>query len=214
VKPKDLLDLFRSEIDDRVEPFLWSDEDVLGYMDDAQKMFCRLTDGIADASTACVAQLQVDASTTWLDTHPSILKFRSLKRADTGRPVAVLNEEEMADHGMYFDGTTGPVRALIVGMEANRARVWPDSSEAVTLQAMVFRLPIKPLDEGFEVAQEHRRHLLHWVKSLAYLKHDAETYDKTKSAEFEAKFRAYCAQVKEEERRKRHKPRTMAYGGL
>jgi hypothetical protein len=217
VSPADLLDLFRSEMSDWAEPFLWSDEEVYGYIDDAQKMFCRLTDGISDATTEEVTQLQVDIGTTWLDTHPSILKIRDCYRTDTGRGVDVINREDMATRRMFFDGVPGVLRALVIGMEADKARVYPDSSEAVTLQLTVFRLPLADVTESsqtFEIAPEHHRHLLGWVKHLAYDKQDAETQDKKKSAEFEAAFRRYCTQSTDEERRKRHKPRAVAYGGL
>lgn len=209
-----LRDLFRSEMSDTEEPYLWSDDEVDSFIEDAQRMFCRFTDGVADATTACVTQLNVKPGTTWLDTHPSLLKIRALRRADTGRPVEVLNEEDMPERNMRFDGRQGTVQALVVGMEADRARVWPDSSETVTLQATVFRLPLKPAADGFEIAPVHHRHLLLWTKHLAYEKHDAETYDKRKSQEFEQAFRAYCEQAKDEERRKRHKPRSVVYGGI
>ena len=51
-------------------------------------------------------------------------------------------------------------------------------------------------------------------KHRAYMKQDAETFDRTKADEFEKRFNAYCGQVKEEERRKAFKVRTVAYGGI
>jgi hypothetical protein len=53
-----------------------------------------------------------------------------------------------------------------------------------------------------------------WVKALAYGKQDAETFDRTKQKEFEQKFFGYCDQVQAEQRRARHKPRAVAYGGI
>ena len=47
-----LHDLFRSEVRDEATPYLWSDVEVYSFIDDAQKMFCRLQGGIADASSA------------------------------------------------------------------------------------------------------------------------------------------------------------------
>ena len=44
----ELYDQFRSDVVDVIKPTIWSDDDVFRYMDDAYKMFVRLTGGIAD----------------------------------------------------------------------------------------------------------------------------------------------------------------------
>lgn len=217
--PNDLLVTFRSEMNDEAEPQLWSDEEFYLYLDDAQKMFCRRTDGIGDASTPAVVQLNVVPNQDWYDTHPSILKIREASRTDTGREVKVLNREDMPEYGMRFDGRSGPLKALIIGMEAHRTRVWPMPSETVTVELLVFRLPLVTIndatgDDELEIDPQHHLHLLHWVKHRAYSKQDAEAFDKTKAAEFEQKFYAYCTQAQIEQRRARHKPRAVAYGGL
>lgn len=214
----ELLDLFRSEMADTEEPYLWSDSDVYGYIDDAQKMFCRLTDGLDDATTPEVVDLAVGEGDDWLATHKSILKFRSAYREDTGRPVEIVNYEDLPARGWRLDSTQGPVKALITGMEKHKVRVYPVSNEEVTVKLLVFRLPLESItDEGeqsFEIDEQHHRHLLLWVKHLAYSKQDAETFDKTKAAEFEGKFVVYCGGAKNEQGRAAHKTRVVAYGGI
>lgn len=211
----ELLALFRSEMMDLETPYLWSDTEIYSYIDDAQKMFCRETDGIADATTNEVVEISVVEGSDWVSTHPSILKIRGLTRADTGRSVEVVNHEDLPVRGWFFDGTAGPVRGLVIGMENHKARVYPVSTEIVTLRMTVFRLPLEDIstDQDFEIESQHHRHLLLWVKSLAYLKEDTEVFNRTKSMEYEGKFLAYCAKSKIEARRTRHKPRSVAYGG-
>jgi hypothetical protein len=214
----ELLTLFRTEVQDTERPYLWSDEDIFAFEDDAQLTFCRKTDGISDATTTAVTTIAVVPTTDWVDLHESILKIRSARRSDTGAPIEVLNEEDMAERGLRFDGRTGPVKVLVIGAEAHKARVWPVSNETVSIRLTVFRLPLEEItsdgDQAFEIDREHHRHLMWWMKYLAYSKDDVETYNKTKAAEAETKFFAYCAQVAEEERRKRHKTRIVRYGGV
>lgn len=217
----ELLSLFRSEMSDLEKPYLWADSEVYSYADDAQRMFCRFTDGIGDASTPAVVELAVtDAlGAGFLDLHPSILKVRDVTRTDTGADVPVVNREDMLARGWRFDGRIGPVRALIVGEQDRKARVWPAPSEDVTLQLLVFRMPLQTITEDsedvqMELSTEHHRHLLLWMKHLAYSKQDAETFDKTKAAEFETRFLTYCDASQAQQRRARHKPRAVAYGGL
>ena len=186
-------------------------------MDDAQKMFCRKTDGISDATTPAVTQITVALGDTYKATHKSILKIRQVTRADTGRDVEVLNYEDLNTRDWRFDGTSGPVKAFVVGEENNKARVYPVPNESLVLNLLVFRLPLKGIvDDGtqLELSDEHHPHLLHWMKRRAYLKQDSETFDKNKAVEFESYFNAYCAMTQEEERRKRHKKRTVVYGGI
>lgn len=214
----ELLDLFRDEVEDQAEPYLWDDERVFSYIDDAQKMFCRKTDGISDGTTPAVSTVSVVADSDWVDLHPSILKIRSVSRTDTGRDIEVLNHEDLPGRGWRFDGRTGPVKALVVGIEENKARLYPKSNEIVDLNLIVFRLPLITItsdgDQEFEIPERHHRHLLKWVKHLAYAKQDAETFDKKKSLDFKMEFLSYCEEVMVENRRKRHKNRSVVYGGL
>lgn len=214
------LSFFRSEMNDATEPYLWSDTDVLSYMDDAQKMFCRLTEGLEDARTASVTQLDLVPDTEWYDLSPLILKIRSSYRTDTGRPVLTGNLEHLEELGIRFDGRTGVLKALIQGESKNQIRAYPIPIETVTVQLSVFRLPLLPidtesdLDASFEIDAQHHRHLLLWMKHLAYDKQDAETIDRTKSKEFEARFRAYCADARVEQGRARRVGRAVSYGGI
>jgi hypothetical protein len=214
----ELLDLMRLEIADTAVPQLWSDAEIYGYLDDAQKMFCRNTEGISDGSTAAVVEVAVAPATDWVSLHPSILTVRTVARGDNGREVDLLSPEDMAKRGLLFDGLPGQIRRLVLGIEENKARVHPVSSETVTLKLMVYRLPLVDItedgDQEFEISSQHHRHLLLWAKSLAYAKNDADTYDKNKSERYSSAFDTYCAKVKQEQSRKRHKPRAVAYGGI
>lgn len=214
----ELMSLFRSEMADELEPYLWSDLEFYRYLDDAQKMFCRLTDGISDATTAAVCSITVPEGTEWIDLHPSILKIRTVTLVSNGKDVPVYNFEDLPNLGLRLDGSTGPLRALIVGMEENKARAAQIVSVDDALKLLVFRLPLADLtganNETPEIGSQHHMHLLHWAKRCAYLKQDTQTLDKTKAADFEAMFRGYCKQVQKEQENKRHKVRTVRYGGI
>ena len=94
----------------------------------------------------------------------------------------------------YFDGVTSTVKALVIGQEAHKACVFPKSNETISIYLSVFRLPLVAItdagDQAFEVDEEHHRHLMLWMKHLAYSKQDAETFDRTKAEEFEERFNA------------------------
>lgn len=216
--PAEALDYFRVDMRDSATPPLWTDAEIYAYLTDAEAMFCRLTDGISDATTTAVVDIAVAADATWLALHPKILKIRGASRTSDGKELTVLNYEDMAPNSIRFDGTTGPLTTLVVGMEENKLRLARAASLADAIKLLVFRMPLATLagedeDEVFEIGEHHHLHLLKWAKHLAYLKQDAETFNKSKSDDLALEFRSYCALAKIEQGKKRHKVRTVAYGG-
>lgn len=210
--------LFRQEMADTAEPYLWSDVEVYAYLDDAQKMFCRLTDGISDATTAAVVEIEVSAGDTWLDLHPAIKKIRAASRESDGAPLTLLNYEDLAPRGLRFDGSVNVVSTVITGMEENKLRLAAVASLDDVIKLLVFRLPLTTLsasEQTLEIGEEHHIHLLPWAKSRALLKQDGEVFDREKSEELETIFRGYCARALQEQGLKRHKGvRSVRYGGL
>ena len=207
----ELLNLFRVELRDQEQPYLYADETIYAYINAAQVEFCRLTEGIEDGRSY---KLSVVPGTEWYPTNKRILKLRKAYRADTGRPVEVLNQERTEQRGVRFDGRTGTLKALVAGIEKSMLRAWPVPDETVEVVLDVFRLP-KPIGEGDtpEIDEHHHMALLHWVKHLAYGTHDAETFDRQKASEYEAKFTAYCARAKTEQGRARRQVGDVQYGG-
>lgn len=212
----EVLALFRQEMNDTLAPYLWSDAEVYRYIDDAQRMFCRKTDGIGEATNPLITEISVTPGTTWVALHPTIKMIRSARRVDTGRPIQVVNEQDMPELGWFWNGATGVVRGLVIGEEKDKAQVYPESNETMTVKLLVYRHPLEPIesDQDFEIGEKHHLHLLHWIKSRAYLKQDSETYNKSKSEEFEGKFLKYCEESKLEDRKEKHKTRIVRYGGI
>lgn len=212
-----LIALFRSEIADPVAPYLWSDAEAYSFADDAQKMFCRYVGGIGDSTNAGVTQIVCAIATPTVVLSPLILKIRGAYNVADGKPVTVLNYENMEKFGMRWDAVPGTVKALVTGMDDNKVRPWPLPSVAMTVQLVVDRLPLADITgagQAIEIDTHHHRSLLMHMKSRAYEKQDAETFDKSKSKEFDEKFQAYCGKAKLEQERRRHKPRSITYGGL
>ena len=216
---------FRSEMRDEVAPYLWSDLDVYTAMDDAQKMFCRLQGGIQD-STSSITSIAVTAGDTHVSVSPLILKLRYAYRASDGITLDILNFEDLqyrrspSDYGvvspMRLDSRTGALTGVVVGMDKNKLRLINIPVENETINLIVYRLPLETIDgadQDLEIDEQHHLHLLIWMKHLAHLKQDAETYDRGRSDLFKANFEAYCEQARLEREKREHKYRAVAYGG-
>ena len=207
----ELRDVFRSEMFDLEEPYLVSDSLVYTYLDDAQKMFCRLTEGIEDGRKFTIPVL---VGVEWYPLSKSILKIRRVADLATGRPVDAISAELADQRGVVFDGRSGPLRAVVTGAQKGQVRVWPVPSLPAALTLEVFRLPAK-VEEGdsFEIDEQHHLALVMWAKHKAYGIHDSELYDATKSADYERQFRSYCAAARVEQNRARHSAGNVMYGG-
>jgi len=213
----ELLATFREETTDNVAPYFWSDALIYRYLNDAQEMFCRLTEGIEDSSIADICRLNIVAGTDWYPLSKKILKVRGVVNSTSGRPYELLSAEIAAKMGVMFNGAPGPARRLVQGLEKGKLRAWPMPNENDTVEIRVFRLPLTKIDgddQDLEVDEQHHLALLLWAKHRAYGVEDADVFDRRKSNEYEEKFRAYCAAAKTEQGRARHDAGNVMYGGI
>ena len=209
----ELLAVFRAEVRDTAQPYLWSDELVYGYIDDAQKQFCRDTYGLADSRSF---KIQVkDDGTEWYSLDPRILKIRNAFDTSTGVEVPLVAAEKMQLRGVRFNGAVGQTKVIVVGLGDNAVRVWPKPNVAMSIELHTFRLPSDAgAGDDLEIDPQHHRHLLYWVKHLAYDMQDSQTYDKQASDKYRAKWDAYCAKSKADQGRASRPVGTVAYGGI
>lgn len=214
----EIVETFREEMNDLESPYLWGDALLYRYLDDAQKMFCRKTEGIEDSSTVAITRLDIQAGVEWYATDKRILKVRKAFDTATGRELPIVNMEKAGAEGVRFDGRAAPIKALVTGLEKNKLRAWPSPSEAATVDLSVFRLPLRAItddgDQELEVDEQHHLGLLMWMKFRAYGKEDAETFNRRKADEYEQRFYTYCAEARKEQERARRNTGTVAYGGL
>jgi hypothetical protein len=231
VTPEELHDLFRLDVNDVAEPILWSSEEIYSYIDDAQKMFCRLGVGILD-STSDLTAVAFSSGDEFATYDPRILRIRLARLGSTLDEVPVFNINDIlsgricsSDYGAVsssmskLDNTTGQIKAIVTDMEQNKVRLVYIPEEDDTLLLTGRRLPLESISLDYpstclEIDDMHHRHLMHWMKHLAYQKEDAETFDRARSLDHEARFRVYCEGVKVEAARREFRPRVVAYGGL
>lgn len=228
----ELLELWRSDVNDSAAPYLWSDAEAYAYMNDAYRQFIRNTGGVPDISSA-VTRVPVVAGEKYATVSPLILRFMGARLASTGRPVEIVNATDLPrmsapDYGQLRDlsrlDSPGPIHSMIVGQERVQAGgtvQWvqvPVVDDVVELT--VFRLPLDTIadgDEFFEfpdIGAEHVEHLAIHMKARAYGKQDAETFDRGRRDAYKAEFAEYCRAAVAEWNRYKHKTRVVQYGGL
>jgi hypothetical protein len=209
----ELLAVVREELFDLELPYLWSDPILYTYIDDAQKQFCRETYGIEDARSFKLT-IKSDG-TVWYAIDPLILKIRDAIDPATGYDVPLIAIEKMRENGYRFDGTVGPLKVLITGMEKGYVRALPIPNVASSVELRTFRLSNDVVaGDDFEIDPQHVLNLGYWIKYRAYSKQDAETRDDKKAASNKGLFEEYCAKAKVEQSRQRRPVSTVTYGGI
>lgn len=222
----EIIDTFREDVVDVALPYLWSRDEAWRYLNDAYRMFVRLTGGIQDFTSAAT-EVEIVAGDPIGALDPSILRILSAqKRSDNGG-IQLVNYTDLGktvgtDYGrpysLSLDSRTGDVHSGVIGMERNKIRWINVPAADDTVDLIIRRLPLNTLvndtDELTDVDEEHHLALLHWMEYRAYLKQDADTFDKMKSDACKALFEGYCRFVTSEIERYKHKARSVAYGGI
>lgn len=216
----DMVTKFRMEMDDTVEPYLWSDGEVVDYLDQAEDEFCSAVDAL---TTELPRPFSAGATTVTLPYY--VTRVRSAETSD-GLPIKMYNAEDWRDrqacddYGLSsFSSTwrtdTGTrLKAVITDLEEGKVRLYPIPEADGTMLLHVYSRPSRPLaDRGaFAVADRmHQRTILLKARALAYAKHDAETYNPAMSAEYDAKYQQAVASASNHVSRRRRRAGTVAY---
>jgi hypothetical protein len=207
--PGDLLKLFRIEVDDTKQPYLWSDDLVYSYMDYAQKEFARLTYLFSDASTDSIVTVAVSANTPFVDLSPLILRIRHAALLSTMRPIDVTTLSEMqvgytvSDYGTLstttWDRAIGSPKYFVTDIEIYKGRLVPIPQADDTINLIVYRLPLEDLTSASTeleiVDTRYQRDLILLMKSMAYGKHDSDVYNEDLADKYFKLFTARCDEV-------------------
>lgn len=221
---------FRREMDDAEYPgggddsdSLWSNADIDDYMDQAQEEFCRKIDCIPDNASF---KLRVKADQVYADLEEAITQIRSGYSQETRRLIRPTTQKDLErgyikdDYGDFlatsWRSNTGPVQYLVTDDTIGQVRLVPIPTADEVIDLSVYRLPETRIMDGgeLEIPDMFRRRLLLKMRSLGYLKGDAETFNQRQADNFEVRWQAYLSQAERDNKRFKGGARTTAYGGV
>jgi hypothetical protein len=226
MRPSELLELFRLELDDISEPYLWSDTEFYIYLNEAQEMFVRQIGGIADRRSS-LTKITYKTGDQFRKFDERILRIKGAFD-ETNRILTIRNLDNFEsgfledDYGSRIqsgldDSETGEIRFLITDTESGDIQFYPIPDHDGFIRLYVYRLPedsITSSSSEFEIPSHQHLCLLNWVKYKALLKNDAETFDKSQAAEFRVAFTQDIEYAKREKSGREDRKRTMQYGGI
>jgi hypothetical protein len=196
VNLEELRSATRTILRDRAKPYLWQDEELNLYLNEAEREATERGQLILDISVPEVAVIKVKAGTRTYKLHPSVIKILRAKLDSGSQPLVETSTQEM-DGGLYacgsnWDTLEGPVLRYIQNDDKSITLI-RIPVEDDTLRMRVTRFPLRPMKEDRdcpEIATHLHFRMLDWALRCAYRKQDPETLDEKKAAEYEADFTA------------------------
>ena len=191
MKAQAVIRFARELLDDEAEPHLWSDVELVGHLDEAQKEAARRARLCLDATTTATSRLTLEPGTSVYALDPRVIRVERARISTEILPLRMVLTRDMDARMPGWEDSVDPVAVLVPDWETQKVRFVGTPAEAATVILSVIRLPLEPIaspDDELEVAEHHARSLAFWILHRAYLKRDSETHDPAKSAEALALF--------------------------
>jgi hypothetical protein len=189
MKVADFITEFRDTVSDNVEPYFWSSENIVRYLNEAVQEACERAKLIEDRATSVVCSINLRAGESTYALHSSVFEIKRL--TFRGRPLDESSVEELDSDSPGWEVRSGTPRVFIFeqgsGAQPPRVRLVPTPTAADAVALTVYRGALKPLSADLdqvkpEIHERFHERLMDWMLHRAYLKQDADTFDPNKAA--------------------------------
>ena len=204
---------------------LWLDQELLHYLDEAQRKFAVDTLCLPDSTNFTN---NVVADRKWVDKDPLIIRIIQGWLTTAQRTITPVSRIEIErgyvtdDYGTQIVGqwrtATGRPGFVVTDFDALQNRLVPIPDESDTIEWTVYRYPLDNITStgsSLEIEEQFHYELLVWAKVLAFKKQDAETQDMTRSRDWEGEWNnRVIPGAKQHFMMKFRKLGTTVYGGI
>ena len=194
----ELLSKTRKVLDDIVEPYRWTDAELVGYLNDVVEEVCVRTRSIVDSSSSlCSVTFAAGATAVTLD--PCIYSVRRVRIDGSRDPLDLTDTKVLDDEYPGWDDSTiyasGTPVACIFDYDERRLRLFRTPSEDTVLRLQVWRGPNE--NELLEVGDDQgepvlpalmQRELHRYAAAQAWLDGDEERMNHDQAAKQLAMF--------------------------
>jgi hypothetical protein len=196
----DLIVALREDfLDDKRKPYLWEDDQLLRYLNQAELQACLRAELIKDSTTAednddnPLCSLAVVSTTASYLVSPKIIRVISLKPAALSCTLTQKTVGEMDAQINNWRADSGDLVFFIFGdVERDRLTFYRKPSANDTAALIVARYPLADMTisdtSSPEVPEEHHYDLLDWAAHLAYRKPNSDTFNLPMSQMYEQSF--------------------------
>lgn len=192
---EDLIRRFRVAASDAVQPYLFADEDVTDWLNDAQEQACVRGRLLREDSDTELTRISLTVGTTTYQLHEQVYEIIALNliQAAGGDPVPLsIKSREWLDTNMprwrYADW---PAKHVI--QDETSIRVVGTFLAGDRIDIECYRLPQQVANDTDEpeIHRSHHVHLIDWALHRAFSIPDAEVFDASRAEKAEKAFTAY-----------------------
>jgi len=204
-----LIRRFRVQTRDRQEPYLFSDEEVTDWLNDAQDQACIRGRLIREDVAEEVVEIPLTVGTTTYMLHESVYEIITARilwddiNKDDIKALKLVSREWLNRYMPKWREDTKPAEYFI--QDDTKIRIVGTFPADSWVQLECYRMPLFPMqgdaDEP-EIHKAHHEHLIDWALHEAYSIPDTETYDPEKARRAEADFTAYFGPLPDSDMRR------------
>jgi len=210
----ELLAMLRELLDDEIQPYGWGDSYLVRAIGKGEEQVARRTYILVDGDTASICNLSINVSQASYVLHSKVLQVKGIRIGSTEIPLLQKTRDELNALYPGWWSVYGTPEGYLTE-KPGELTLWPIPQSADVASILVARLPLNSLTMSGTISPEVQGYddeLLMWGAHVAYLKHDADTYDKDLSDKFESDFTAKIGPLPSalEERRRKSWPRNMS----
>ena len=223
--PAELLAQSRVQLDDNVEPYLWSDDELYLYINESQNEFAYFTRCFPDSTN--FTDIDIEASNPLVDVDQKIFHIRRATIRGTRKILKVMTLDDFSENYLkhdylytsvgYWEDVTGEPSVLILDADIDQGRLYPIPTEADVIDFSVYRYPLEDIideNSSFEINPRFYYGLIYGVKYLAYSKQDYETFNQDEATKNMVLWNEFLNTSESQIKRKIRKPNAIRYGGL
>lgn len=216
-----LVQKFRDQMDDNELPYLWSEDRIVDWLDEAQRRFAEITQIFKGTTT-----LNIVATEAFVALPTDFIEFRTARSVTAGRRISKRNMNELEHthaEGVYGESLTGDwmtakgVPSIIsLDVQEGDMRLVPIPTADDTLSLYYVRYPKKITASSSKTEltnEDHQRSLVLYARAMAYDDQDADVYDPRKAEQLEGKFEDKVLEYSSRIRNSTRRAGTVKYGG-
>lgn len=203
---EDLIRRFRTLAVDKVQPYLFADEDVIDWLNDAQRQACIRGRLLREDANPAVCEIALTPGQRTYPLHKSvyeIINARIVPVSGRSRPVFLASREWMDENMPDWRDEQGQAEFAI--QDDTSIRVVGVITTGDKLVIECYRTPLKMLANDTdkpEIHEAHHEYLIQWALHKAFSVVDADTFDPQRSDRSEAAFTNYFGRMPDSDLRR------------
>lgn len=203
---EDLIRRFRTLAVDKVQPYLFADEDVTDWLNDGQRQACIRGRLLREDDNQAVCEIALTPGQRTYPLHKAvyeIINARIVPVSGRSRPVFLASREWLDENMPGWRDDHGPAEFAIQDDTSIRVSGAVTAGDKLAIEC--YRTPLKMLANDTdkpEIHEAHHEYLIQWALHKAFSVVDADTFDPQRSDRSEAAFTNYFGRMPDSDLRR------------